>query len=77
MENGVFFPSFDELAHILKIYNSSLEELFYKEFGEFRFETEMMEKFRCLGKQGKDAVLMVLFLAYENLEKEKTNKKII
>jgi len=77
MENGVFFPPFHELDQILGIYNSSMEELFYKEFDEFRFETDMMEKFRCLGKQGKDAVLMILFLAYENLEKEKKNKKKI
>ena len=67
MENGVFFPAVKELEQILKIYNSTLEELFYDEFDKFHMEKEMLEKFRSIGNKARDAILTFLLLAYENL----------
>jgi len=65
MENGVFFPSFQELEKLLAVYNSCLEELFYDEFEKFHFEKQVVEKLRTIGKKEKDIILGVLALAFE------------
>lgn len=76
MENGVFFPSVNELENILNLYGSTLEELFYSEFEEFHFEKSIIEKLRSIGKHEKDAVLGVLYLAFEKCKTEnKTERK--
>ena len=70
MEKGIFFPSFKELEALLGFYKSSVEELFYKEFTDFHFDMDLIEKFKAIGKKQKDLVLGMLLLAYENRDKE-------
>ena len=71
LENGVSFPCVKDLEEILTLYNCTLEKLFFREFEEFDFCVDVIEKLRAIDKTGKDAVLSVLYLAVEQQEKNK------
>lgn len=74
LENGVSFPSVKDLEEILKLYNCTLEQLFFREFEEFQFEMDTLDKLRAIGQKEKDAVLCVLYLAYEKSKEKKEEK---
>jgi len=76
LENGVSFPSVKDLEEILAIYNCTLEKLFFREFEEFDFCVDTIEKLRVIGKKEKDTVLGVLSLAYEKSKESKEEKVI-
>lgn len=74
LENGVSFPSVKDLEELLAFYNSSLEHLFFREFEKFHFEMDTLDKLRAVGRKEKDAVLGVLYLAYEKSTEIKEEK---
>jgi len=75
LENGVSFPCVKDLEEILTLYNCTLEKLFFREFEEFDFCVDTIDMLRVISKTEKDAVLGVLYLAYERSKEKKGENK--
>ncbi len=55
-----FQPSIEVIKDIAEACNSSLEEFFYYKISEYKNDTMLIEKFKALSQEKKDALLTLL-----------------
>ena len=64
IENGLRFPSIEDLENIAKACNSSLEEIFSEGFETYATDKPFFDMFRKVDQKGKDAMIAFFTAQY-------------